>query len=174
VYLSVQANDVSDDDLTEVEIEFTVPLSVLDEQDIDPEDVQLYRFEGGQWVAYETRHEGGSEFVADGIPGYSVFAIGPAGATQTTSQQTATATATPESTATTTSEPTETATPEPTETETPGPIETETAAPEPTDTATPTAEQTTSTQFPGFTPALAVMALLVAALLARRRLEGER
>jgi PGF-pre-PGF domain-containing protein/PGF-CTERM protein len=173
-YLSVETDDVSDDDLVEVEIEFTVPLSALDEQDIDPEDVQLYRFEDGQWVAYETSHEGDGEFMADEIPGYSVFAIGPAGATEAAAQQTATAT--PEPTATPTPDPTETATPEPTETETPEPTETETetAAPEPTDTTTPAAAQTTSTQFPGFTPALAVIALIVAALLARRRLEGDR
>jgi PGF-CTERM protein len=167
-YLSVETDDVSDDDLEEVEIEFTIPLSVLDEQDIDTEDVQLYRFEDGQWMAYETSHEGDGEFMADEIPGYSVFAIGPAGATEAAAQQTATAT--PESTATPTPEP-ETATPEPTATETPEPTETETEtpAPEPTDTTTPAAEQTTSTQFPGFTPVLTMIAVFLAGLIAARR-----
>jgi PGF-CTERM protein len=165
VYISVETEDVSDEDLVEVEMEFTVPTSVLNEEGISPDNFQLYRFEDGQWVVYETSHQGDGEFVADEIPGFSMFAIGPAGAAEATSEQTPTATPTPEPTDTPTPEPTDTPTPEPTETSTPEPTETEVTEP----TTTATVEQTTtSTQFPGFTPAVALIAMLIASLIVAR------
>jgi archaellum component FlaF (FlaF/FlaG flagellin family) len=166
-YLSVDSGEVSDDMLNEVEFRFSVSQSTLDEQGMDPEDVQLYRYEDGEWVAYETTHEGGNQFVADGVPGFSTFAIGPADASAMTDTDTATPepdTATPEP---------DTATPEP-ETDTPGPDtatpEPETDTPEP-DTATPepeTAQPTTSTQFDGFSAVVALIAVLLATLVAAR------
>jgi hypothetical protein len=158
VYITVDGEGVDDSDLSEVEFEFTVPLSTLDDMGIEPSELRLYRYEDDGWVSYETTHQGGGVFRAENIPGFSVFAVGPADAAVMTETPTPTPepdTATPEpDTATATPEPdTATATPEP-----------DTATPEP-DTATAT---TTSTQFDGFSAIVALVALLLGTLAAAR------
>jgi PGF-pre-PGF domain-containing protein len=65
------------------EIEFVVDQQWLNQQNIDPNDVQLFRYTEGGWTDLPTTHLGSSngqeQFLA-ATPGFSVFAIGVASA----------------------------------------------------------------------------------------------
>lgn len=80
-YLNVE-HAVPESDVGTVTFGFSVDASVLDERDVDPGDVSLYRYHDGEWNELETAHlaevNGSHEFTATS-PGLSVFAIGTAG-----------------------------------------------------------------------------------------------
>jgi hypothetical protein len=126
-----------------------------------PDSVTAERYEDGDWQSVTTRRLNESA-VRVVTSGYSTFAI--------STESEATPTPTPTTTPTTTATPTATPTPAPTSTPTPS----TTAAPattepetQPPETAAPTS--TTGAGSPGFTTALAALALLIVALLLVRR-----
>lgn len=143
-YFQMALRDALPKNIKEVGVTFTVEESQLP-GDARPEQVTLYRYSDGEWHALETAHLGGATYRAM-TPGFSEFAIGiaPMDAGETTT----TTTTTPEPTTTTT-------TPEPTT----------------TTTATTTTTTTTETFLPGFGPLIAIVALVVAGALGRRRLQ---
>jgi PGF-pre-PGF domain-containing protein len=67
--------------ITGATILFNVPQSWLDENHINPQDVVLYRYTGGQWVALPTtlvKTANGHVYFSARTPGFSWFAIGAA------------------------------------------------------------------------------------------------
>jgi len=129
---------------------FAVEQTTLDRRGLSAAEVSVYRYHDDAWTELDTRVDartnGTVSLVAES-PGLSTFAVAPSGD----------AAASP--------------TPEPTETPASTPAES-TETHEPTTTAEPTAttaRATTSTSMPGFTPLLAGLSLLAAALLAARR-----
>jgi hypothetical protein len=160
-YLSADADGVEDDRVAEVELEFTVSESTLDDRGVSPENVRLYRFDGETWVAHETTHEGGARFTVENVPSFGVFAVGPAGAAAVTESPTPTPTPTAEPTTTAVTT-TVVETTEPAETTS---VETPTSTP--AQTSQPQTE-TTSTAFPGFGPVAVLAALVVTTVVAAR------
>ncbi len=123
---------------------FGVSSARLDELGVDPSAVRLYRHHDGEWRELDTRHLGNGVYEAD-TPGFSVFAVGTAGAdvtTTTTAPATTTAAAGDETT---------------------------TAGPSGTTTADADATETTTRSFPGFGVLAALAAVLAAAVALRRR-----
>ncbi|WP_148415029.1 PGF-pre-PGF domain-containing protein [Haloferax sp. KTX1] len=148
-YINVD-HSAPDDNLATVDFNFRVSEQQLGDR--SPEDIALYRYHDGEWNALDTSF---TEQVGDSYrftaesPGLSVFAISNKSTTTTESN-------TPETT-----------------------TETSTAAPTATSTATPQEEvtttdenletETTSTDGPGFSVVLAVIALFAVALVGLRR-----
>ncbi|WP_318570743.1 PGF-pre-PGF domain-containing protein [Salinigranum marinum] len=160
VYVAVEADGVAAEDINEVEVGFTVSQSTLDNRGLAPDEIRLYRYDGGAWIPHETTHDGETEFTAEDVPTFGVYAIGPSGSTAVTA--TSSATATP---------PTDSSTASPIASTTPTETETTpaTAAETPLSTRTPAAgTRTTSTTFPGFTPIAGLVALATAAVVAAR------
>lgn len=149
-YFTAEAIGVSDDRIASVTVTFRLSESEIPD-DRSKDDVQLFRYVDGEWVALETTHLGGNEFRATS-PGFTTFAIG----IQTSDVATATATATPTMTATETATPTETEE-----------VTTTTSA-----RTTTTETETSKTLIPGFEAPLAVLAILLTTLLLRRKREG--
>ena len=114
---------ISEDAIDSVEFEFSVSRDRLAQNDLNPDDVALYRFNDGAYEEYDAAIDSQGDdritYTAE-VPGLSVFAIGE-------ETEEATATATPEP---------DTATPEP-----------DTATPEP-DTATPEPDVDSPTEVP--------------------------
>lgn len=152
-----------EDDMSEAVAEGTFTVDVSD-ADVAAEDATAYRYHDGEWSQVET------EAVGDGTirvltPGYSTFAVGTtSGVTGADPTSATTPAATPPPSPST---PTgEGATPDPAGTTpslTPGdgPTPTQAGTPSPGGTPTPGASG------PGFTPAVALLALLVALVLRR-------
>ncbi|TKX52051.1 PGF-pre-PGF domain-containing protein, partial [Halorubrum sp. SP3] len=71
-YVDVDAGNLTDEDYNSVEWDFTVDPERLEENDVDPENVQLQRYNEtrGAWERFETTHRGNGEFVAE-VPGFS-------------------------------------------------------------------------------------------------------
>ena len=74
-YVTADLENVTDPDTTPGTFEFTVSQSLLDETDVEPEDIVMYRFTGGEYVPVETDYMGGNRFQAT-TPGFSTFAVG--------------------------------------------------------------------------------------------------
>jgi PGF-CTERM protein len=168
-YLRVEAAGLADEDIMEVDFVFRVSPSRLNETGVDPNDVRLYRYHDGEWESYETIHRGDGRFESGDVPGFSVFAVGPTGASAMTA---ASAEGERE-----TETPTPTASPTPTET---SDAEVTTTAPAtdastgtPAATAVTTSRSTTSSRTPGFTP-VTVLAALVGSVFLIRRLRARR
>jgi len=153
-YVTVD-HDTSDEAIETVTFTFDVTQSTLDERDVAADELAVYRHDGSEWGELDTRVGERSNdtvtLVAES-PGLSTFAVAPAG---DGNEATATATATP--------------TPDPTATPDSTPTPDPTATPDPTPTASPEPSPTTSTDGPGFTVAVGLLALLGAALVAARR-----
>ncbi|MFB6219797.1 MAG: PGF-pre-PGF domain-containing protein [Halolamina sp.] len=149
-YLQVNAVNIDQARLDEVAFSFTVNESALP-AGTDAEDVALYRYTDGAWQRLETDYVGGGEYVATS-PGFSEFAIGVAPEDETASESTDTATP---------ADATD-------QTESPAEATDQTAPPADATEATPTPTET-DVLFPGFGALTALAALLVTALLARRR-----
>ncbi|MDG6257423.1 MAG: PGF-pre-PGF domain-containing protein [Methanomicrobiaceae archaeon] len=68
----------TDDALTEIHLEFTVPLAWLEEEGFAPVDIVLYRRHDGAWEALPTtfvNEEDGKAYFTATSPGFSLFAI---------------------------------------------------------------------------------------------------
>ncbi|MBC9986770.1 PGF-pre-PGF domain-containing protein [Haloferax sp. AS1] len=146
-YINVR-HSAPDDNLATVDFGFRVSEQQLGDR--SPEDIALYRYHDGEWGELDTSF---TEKVGDSYrftaesPGLSVFAISKKNAMTTESN----------TTETTTAAPTETSTPQEEVTTTDESVETETET------------ETTSTDGPGFSVALAVIALIAAALVGIHR-----
>ncbi|MCP3686383.1 MAG: PGF-pre-PGF domain-containing protein [bacterium] len=77
-YVSIEAPEVTQDNVKTAIIRFKVANSWFEENNYDPGEVKLYRFHNGQWVPLTTIHEGGDannhQYRAQ-TPGFSYFAI---------------------------------------------------------------------------------------------------
>lgn len=83
-YLTVDLENVSDEDAGSSTIGFQVPESTLSELDAAPEDVVLLRYHDESWNELATTHQNGTRFHAT-TPGFSTFAVAtPAAAFETT------------------------------------------------------------------------------------------
>ncbi|WP_152042856.1 ABC transporter substrate-binding protein [Salinigranum salinum] len=149
---SLESNGLADEDVERLRVRFSVDERTLAARDATAENVTLYRHDGTAWTALDTRvvaSANGSVVYEATAPGASSFVVA-VPETEAARAVTATPTATPEPSTTapsTTAEQTArtTSTPQPT-------------------TAPPT---TTGTEFPGFGPVVAVVALVVSLLAAR-------
>mgnify|MGYP000168045122 CR=1 FL=1 len=148
-YFHADATGVSDDQISNATLRVSVSNASLP-AGTAPEQVRLYRHHDGAWQRLNTTHLGNGTYEAD-TPGFSVFAIG------TEAGDGSSVSAAEESTVTPTVTPAASSV---------GPAET-TRSP-PTSTAT-TAPTSTEQSAPGFGPAAGVVAVVAAALLARRR-----
>jgi len=188
--VDVAGETVDADDFEEVRITADYNFAEADRLDVtvqSPDDVDLAGnrriTESGETVTVDTSDAvpgtyritvEGSD-IDDGSRTVEVTVAGGRTATATataTATPTATATATPTATATATPTPTATATPTPTATATPTPEPTPTPTATPDPTTTPTATHTptaTESSGDGFGAVVAVLALLAAAGLGRRR-----
>ena len=119
----------------DVQFDVSIQQSVLDDEGIDPGQVEVWRHDGSSWAPVDTAHADTTDthyLFTVSSPGLSVYAV-------TVQDPEPTPTPTPEPTPTETPEPTPTETPEPTPTETPVPTPTETPTPEPDEPDEPTA-----------------------------------
>lgn len=77
-FIELTLYKTTDDAISSVQIEFTVPLSWLEEEGFDPADIVLYRWHEGEWQSLPTdfvKEENGKVYFTATSPGFSLFAI---------------------------------------------------------------------------------------------------
>jgi PAS domain S-box-containing protein/PGF-pre-PGF domain-containing protein len=74
-YTQVTLDNLPNADETPGTFRFTVSEDRLERLDVEPENVQMYRYNDGSWNTIETTHVGGDQYFAE-TPGYSWFSVG--------------------------------------------------------------------------------------------------
>lgn len=124
-FIELTLYKTTDEAIGSAQIEFTVPLSWLEEEGFDPADIILYRWNDGEWQSLPTdfvKEENGNAYFTATSPGFSLFAITAAEQVVVDEADTLVATEEPAGEMTTEPAPTDTSAPAATPTPTQSPL----------------------------------------------------